>query len=91
MRIVAVVLACVLTAITFVDPLCCADGCTRTGPAAANHATRAGGECPICHPGSVPALPKLPDAGPFVASKLVLPEQSAIDSIPRSIEHPPRA
>jgi hypothetical protein len=90
MRPVALVLALMIMAIACVDPLCCSDGCTRTDIAATNHTTPTGGDCPICQPGSLPARPTLPDAGLLVASTAARFEPSIIDSIPRSIEHPPR-
>ena len=90
MRPLALMLALMITAIACVDPLCYSDGCTRTDIAASNHTQTAGSDCPICQPGSLPTAPTLLQAGTLIASAAVFPEQSIVESIPRSIEHPPR-
>jgi hypothetical protein len=90
MRRVALLLVLIFTAIAFVDPLYCSDGCTRADIAATGQCAPHGGDCPICQPGSVAAMPTSPIAGLVPTAATVSFEQSPLESIPRSIEHPPR-
>ena len=91
MRVVALALALVIAAISSVDPLCCADGCTRTDLAATTHSAPRGGECPICQPGAVAITPELPVACFELAATALPLAQTPLDSIARAIEHPPRS
>jgi hypothetical protein len=91
MRVVALVLALLIAAIASVDPLCCADDCTRTEFAATGHSAPRGGECPICQPGAVAITARLPVARHELASTVLAVDQVPLDSIPRAIEHPPRS
>jgi hypothetical protein len=89
MRTVALFLAVIFVAIASIDPLCCADGCTRAGFAVTHH-TQSGGDCPICQPGAVAAAPHHLAAGTLVVSLVFSPEDGVIDSFSPTIEHPPR-
>ena len=90
MRRVALLLVLIFAAIAAVDPLYCPDGCTRADTAATSQCAQRGGDCPICQPGSVAAMPTLPIAGLVLTAATVSFEQSPLESVPRSIEHPPR-
>src|SRR5262245_24730462 len=91
MRRVALLLLLILTTIASVDALYCSDGCTRAAVAATSQSAQHGSDCPICQPGSVAAMPTLPVAGCVPTAAIVPLEQSPVDSISPSIEHPPRA
>ena len=56
MRGVALLLVPMITAIASVDPLYCADGCTRGDLAATTYCAQHGGDCPICQPGAAAQL-----------------------------------
>ena len=91
MRRVALLLVLIFTTIACVDALYCPDGCTRADIAATSQTAQHGGDCPICQPGSVAAMPTLPAAGFLPIAVTLSPEQPPLDPISRSIEHPPRA
>jgi hypothetical protein len=82
----------IFTAIASADPWYCSDGCSRADIAAATtQCAQHGGDCPICQPGSVAAMPALPVAALVPTAVTVSFDQPPLESIPRSIEHPPRA
>jgi hypothetical protein len=91
MRPVALLLVLIFSTIALIDPLYCSDGCTRGDTAATSQGVQHAGACPICQPGSVATTPTLPVAGFLSISATLAFEQSPLQSIAHSIEHPPRA
>ncbi|MEP7307231.1 MAG: hypothetical protein ABJA98_17095 [Acidobacteriota bacterium] len=83
-------MALVITAIASVDPICCADGCTRTDFAASNHSSPRTGDCPICQPGAVALIPAVIVASLEPTSTALPTDRIPPASIPRVIERPPR-
>jgi hypothetical protein len=91
MRAIGWTLALFLIAIAALDPLCCADGCTRRDLVATGHSS-AGPECPICLPGFVAHVPA--SLRPFdrIAGRTpVRAERLPFSVFHKPLEHPPRA
>jgi hypothetical protein len=86
---VASILALFILTLACVDPLCCSDGCERSGMTAAQ-ATQTGADCPLCLSAVVPN----PDA-PIVRVETVtqrrdLSVPAPISSFRTDVDHPPR-
>lgn len=90
MRVVALILALLITTIASIDPLCCADGCTGTNLSATNHPSPSDGACPICQPGAVATMPIVATTGLEPGSTTLPVDQLPLEAILRAIEHPPR-